>query len=162
MSWSGLAKILIGFFLAVALLVGAGVATAYYFFTKLSVPPPKPLFANDTAAVKGKPSPATVNKSSASSSPQASPSPTPTPSASPSPQLEPGAYRARVTWSQGLILRDQPSLDANRIGGVAYNQPLVVLKESDDKRWQQVRSEDGSQQGWIKSGNIERVNDNQI
>lgn len=158
MSWSGLAKFIIGFFLAIVLLAVGGGATAYYFLTKLSAPPPKPVYANDKPEVKAKASPGAVKTTSASS---AQPNPTPTPSTAPAKELEPGAYTARVTWREGLSLREAPTLEANRVGGVGYNQRIVVLKESDDKRWQQVRLEEGEQQGWIKAGNIERVDTEQ-
>ena len=144
MSWSGLAKFIIGFFLAIVLLAVGGGATAYYFLTKLSTPPPKPVYANDKPEVKAKASPGAVKTTSASS---AQPNPTPTPSAAPAKVLEPGAYTARVTWREGLSLREAPTLEANRVGGVGYNQRIVVIKESDDKRWQQVRLEEGEQQG---------------
>jgi len=36
---------------------------------------------------------------------------------------------------------------------------VFVLKESDDQKWQQVRLVNGDQEGWIKAGNIERVNE---
>jgi hypothetical protein len=89
--------------------------------------------------------------SAAQSSTQSTPSQTPSPS-----PLEPGAYKARVIWQQGLSLRAEPSYDAERIGGLDYNQQIVVLEESADKSWQKVRLADGEQEGWIKSGNTER------
>lgn len=159
MSWSGLAKFIIGFFLAIALLVVCGGGTAYYVLTKLSTPPPKPVYANDKPAVKAKASPGAIRPTTSASSAQ--PNSTPTPSAAPAQALEPGAYKARVTWREGLSLREAPTLDASRVGGVGYNQRIVVIKESDDKRWQQVRLEEGEQQGWIKAGNIERVDSEQ-
>jgi uncharacterized protein YgiM (DUF1202 family) len=81
----------------------------------------------------------------------------PTPSKAPEKPLPPGAYKARVTWSEGLSLRDAPGSEAARIGGVTFNQEVFVLKESDDQRWQQVRLAQGEQEGWIKAGNIERI-----
>ncbi len=178
MSFSGLAKFLIGFIIAIGLMVGAGVAAALYFVTKLTTPPPKPVFANDTPAVKaqaGIASPKSQPKPAPSKPPAATPvpaptatnvastttlapNPTPTPSENPSPQpLEPGAYKARVTWSRGLSVRSNPTLESDRIGGVAYKQDIVVLAESDDKRWLKIRLEDGGTEGWVKAGNVERV-----
>lgn len=182
MSFSGLAKFLIGFAIAIGLMVGAGVAAALYFVTKLTTLPPKPVFANDTTAVKAQ---AQVNKPksqpkpapsqppvatpalTAASAPTATnvasttapePNPAPTPSESPSPQpLEAGAYKARVTWSRGLSVRSNPTLESDRIGGIAYQQNIVVLGESDDKRWLKIRAEDGGTEGWVKAGNLERV-----
>jgi hypothetical protein len=73
-------------------------------------------------------------------------------------ELPPGAYKARVTWPEGLSLRDAPNLESNRIGGVAFNQEVFVLKLSDDQRWQQVRLADSEQEGWIKAGNTQKAN----
>jgi hypothetical protein len=58
-----------------------------------------------------------------------------------------------------LILRDASGPDAARIGGVAFKQEVIVLQESDDQKWQKVRVADGDQEGWIKAGNIERINE---
>lgn len=151
MSFSGLVKFLIGFFLAISLLVVASGATAYYFLTKLSTPPAKPMYANDKSVLKAKAAASASKKPTPASSAPASPTPTA------STPLEPGAYIASVTWPEGLSLRENPSLEASRVGGVGFNQRVVVIKESDDKRWQQVRLENGEQQGWIKAGNVKRV-----
>jgi uncharacterized protein YgiM (DUF1202 family) len=155
MSFSGIAKFVIGFIVGILLLAGSSVAAAYYFFTKLAAPPPKPIFAEE----QPKPSPL-AKKTSAPSTSNSQPNKRPTPSESPSltEELPPGAYKARVTWAEGLSLRDAPGAESNRIGGVALNQEVIVLKESNDQRWQQVRLAEGTQEGWIKSGNIERVN----
>ncbi|MBD1933942.1 MULTISPECIES: SH3 domain-containing protein [Cyanophyceae] len=151
MSFSGLVKFLIGFFLAISLLVVASGATAYYFLTKLSTPPAKPMYANDKSVLKAKAAAIASKKPTPASSAPATPTPTA------STPLEPGAYIASVTWPEGLSLRENPSLEASRVGGVGFNQRVVVIKESDDKRWQQVRLENGEQQGWIKAGNVKRV-----
>ncbi|NEP09850.1 MAG: SH3 domain-containing protein [Symploca sp. SIO2C1] len=154
MSLSGVAQFIIGFFLGISLLVGAGVAAGYYFFTKLSDTPEKPIFPEE----KPKPSPSAKT----ATSPKASPSPldkkpAPTPTESPKKKLEPGAYKATVTWPEGLSLRDKPSANANRIGGIAYNQEIIILKDSDDKLWQKVRLPDTSQEGWVRAGNVKKV-----
>lgn len=161
MSWSSLTKFLLGFFLAIALLVGGGVALALYFMSTTNAPPPKPVFANDKSTVR-----ATRPPSSNTAKPI--PLPTTRPSAKPTPSktgsnapLEPLAYKARVTWSQGLSMRSQPNQDAERIGGLDYNQKIVVLEQSADKNWQRVRVENSEQEGWIKAGNTERLQDQQ-
>ena len=149
MIWSSLAKLLLGFTLAIALLIGGGVAAALYFMNKVSTPPPKPLFANEKPEIKPQRPPSSTTPL---------PSATPTPSETPSPKLlDPGAYKARVTWPQGLSLRSEPNFDAQRIGSLDYNQQIVVLEESADKNWQRVRLEDSEQEGWVKAGNTERV-----
>lgn len=162
MIWSGLAKFLLGFILAIALLMGGGVAAAMFFMYKVTVHPPKPVFANDKPTVK-----AQRQNSSATAKrtplPATKPSATSTPGETSSPKpLEPGAYKARVTWSQGLSLRSEPNLDAERIGSVVYNQQIVVLEESADKTWQRVRLENSEENGWIKAGNTERVKQEQV
>lgn len=157
MSFSGIAKFLIGFIIGIAILVAGGVATGYYFFTKLSVNPPKPIFAEERPkplkATKPKPGSPTASNAQPKNPTLGKPAATEAPE-----ELPPGAYKARVTWEDGLSLRDAPGQEANRIGGVAFNQQVIILKESDDKRWQQVRLVEGQQEGWIKSGNIEKVN----
>lgn len=174
MSLSGIFKFLLGFLIAIALLVGSGVAVALYFVTKLTAPPPKPIFANDKPIAKPKPSPVASQPSTAPvvaaspasnatetvSTPQPEASPTPTETPSPKP-LEPGAYRGKVTWPNGLIVRDTPGTESQRIGGIGYNQQIVVLAESDDKRWIKIRVEENNQEGWVKAGNVERVESEQ-
>ncbi|MBD2185832.1 SH3 domain-containing protein [Planktothrix sp. FACHB-1355] len=175
MSFSGIVKFLLGFIIAIGLMIGAGVAAALYFVTKLTAPPPKPIFPNDKPIVKAQataaqnpPRPSltksaavtpTPTKTLVAQTPTAEePSPTPTPSETPSPKpLEPGAYRARVTWSKGLSIRNGPNTESERIGGVGYNESIVVLSESEDKKWVKIRLEDGNTEGWVKAGNVEKV-----
>ncbi len=151
MRWA-LVKLLLGVILAIAILMGAGVATALYFMFKVTTPPPKPIFANDKSSVTQRsPDSKTAKRTPLPVKPSATP--TSTDSSKP---LEAGAYKARVTWSQGLSLRSEPNLDSERTGSAAYNQLIVVLGESVDKNWQRVRLEDGGQEGWIKVGNIKK------
>ncbi|NEP47709.1 MAG: SH3 domain-containing protein [Moorea sp. SIO3C2] len=155
MNLSKIAQFIIGFILGIGILAGAAVGTVYYFFTKLAAEPEKPVFAEERP--KKSPSPkAQPTSSSGQSKPATTPKPIPSPS--PLPTLEPGAYRASVTWPQGLILRDSPSLNAQRIGGIGYNQTLIILGYSDDKRWQRVRLPGSDQKGWVKAGNVKKIN----
>lgn len=156
MIWSGLLKLLLGLTLAIALLVGGGVATALYLINKVATPPAKPIFANDKKVKAQRPLSSTTDKRQQVSA--VKPSTTPTPIQAISPKLlETGAYQARVTWPQGLLLRSEPNFEAERIGGLGYNQQIVVLEESLDKSWQRVRPEDSEQEGWIRTGNTERI-----
>lgn len=143
MKWSSIAKFLLGSILGIAILISGSLALGYYLMTRLTQTPPKPTFANDLQA---------ATPDSNESTPAVAEA-TPTP-ASP---LEPGTYRAQVVYPQGLLLRDSSNVDANQIGGVAYQQPVVVLEESADKDWQKIRLESG-EEGWVKAGNLERVN----
>lgn len=147
-SWSSITKFLLGSVLGVAILIGSGIVVAYFLLAKLAQPPPKPYFANDKPTTTDSspeaktPTPATADSTSTNSASS----------------LEPGAYEARVVYSGGLALRDSPSLDATRIGGVDYDQRIIILEESPDQQWQRVRLESGDAEGWIKVGNIERLN----
>lgn len=153
MSLSGIAKFILGFIVGIVLLAVSGGAAGYYFFTKMSANPPKPIFAEEQQRKLPE-----AKKVSTAIPSNGKPVSQQTPKESPvKKELPPGAYNARVSWSEGLSLRDSPSQDSNRIGGVAFNQEIIVLKESDDKRWQQIRLADGDQEGWIKAGNIQRI-----
>lgn len=156
MNWKNIVKFLLGVSLAIAILVGGGVAAALYFFFQVTSAPPKPIFANDKASIKAEATSAS-NPVNAPASPKpqtATTTPSPTPK---SEALAAGTYRARVTWADGLSVRSEPNLDSERIAGAAYNEELIVLGESADKNWQRVRLENSQQEGWIKTGNIERV-----
>lgn len=148
MNLYGVFKFIVGFFLAILILAGATVATALYFAARLSELPERPTFPNDHLQAK-------VVAKKVTPQAIATPTPTPTPEAE---KLEPGAYKAVVTQPIGLILRDSPSTDATRIGGIAYQEKVVVLGESDNKQWQKVRvSQDSDRTGWVKGGNTEKV-----
>ncbi|PHK15816.1 SH3 domain-containing protein, partial [Nostoc linckia] len=144
-------------------LVGGGVAVALYFMNRTGIPPAKPIFSNDSPSVKAQAPKATdpaPTPTSTKSPSGATPTPTPTesPQATPSPTpLPSGAYRGRVTWAEGLSLRAQPNQDGERIGGVGFNQKIIVLEESEDKAWQKIRLEDSGQEGWVKAGNTEKT-----
>ena len=84
-------QFLLGLAIAIALVGAGSLASARFFMTKMTAPPPKPIFANDT--------PDGTKQSTG---------------------LPPGTYAARVTWPEGLILRDRPSYNSLRIGGIGY------------------------------------------
>ncbi|MBW4608961.1 MAG: SH3 domain-containing protein [Hassallia sp. WJT32-NPBG1] len=162
---SNVLKYLLGFFLAIVVLIGGGVATALYFINRTAIPATKPIFANDSPEIKAQ-APKTPGASPAltpSSVEQAeTPKPNPTPTQSPQTAesekpLPPGAYPARVTWSQGLILRAEAKQDAERVGGIGFNEKIVVLEESEDKVWQKIRLEGSDKEGWVKAGNTQKI-----
>jgi hypothetical protein len=70
--------------------------------------------------------------------------------------LPAGAYEATVSFSEGLSVRDAP--DGGRVGGVDFNEKVIVLEESEDKRWVKIRAEQSNVEGWVKAGNLTRVN----
>lgn len=156
---SNILKFTLGIFLAIAILVGSGLAAALYFMNRTAIPPAKPVFSNDTPAVKPPASKVSDAKAKTTSNSAASPSPTPTesPKAEASPQpLPPGAYRGLVTWPQGLSLRSEPLQEASKVGGVAFNQKVTILQTSSDQAWQKIRLESG-EEGWVKAGNTQKV-----
>ncbi|UKP00868.1 SH3 domain-containing protein [Nostoc sp. UHCC 0870] len=154
---SGLLKFILGFLLAIAVLVGSGVAVALYFMNRTAIPPTKPTYANDSPALQT----SNPQKTDLNTTPTPNAIMSPTPSATPtesSEALPPGAYQGRVTWSEGLSLRAEPKQDAERVGSVAFKQNIIVLEENQDKSWLKIRIEGSKQEGWVKAGNIERVN----
>ncbi|MGK7905495.1 MAG: SH3 domain-containing protein [Hormoscilla sp.] len=125
---SYITQFLLGLAIASALVGAVSLESARFFMTKMTAPPPKPMFANDADGKKQDSG------------------------------LPPGTYEARVTWPEGLILRDRPSYNSLRIGGIGYHERVLVLGVSSDKVWQRVRVSDSFQEGWVKGGNTERTN----
>lgn len=148
MKWSGLLKAFSGFLVAIALIVGGGFLAAQYLITQFTTPPPKPMFANDSSP---KPPPAAIAPKPPSPQPKNTPI-----AASPKP-TELG-YPAKITLSEGLNVRSKPSANAERVGGVDFDEEIAVLEESPDKEWQRVRGKTSAVEGWIKSGHTERIN----
>lgn len=166
---SNIFKYLLGFILAIAILIGGGVATALYFMNRTSIIPPKPIYTNDNPVIRAQapktPAPSATkspetDKQKPDTKPTATPTPTPTPTedadSNETKPLPPGAYQARVTWSQGLSLRAEPKTEAQRVGGVGFNQKVIVVEESDDKVWQKIRLEGSNEEGWVKAGNTKK------
>lgn len=158
---SNVLKYILGIFLAIIVLIGGGFATALYFINRTAIPPTKPIFANDSPEVKAQapktPGASPVLTPSSVEGETAKPNATPTlsPDESEKP-LPAGAYNARVSWSQGLILRSEPQPNAERLGGVAFNQKIIVLEESKDKVWQKIRLDGSDKEGWVKAGNTQK------
>lgn len=155
MTLANLAKFILGVSLAIAIMISGSIVGGLYFMYQVTARPPKPVFTNERATTKAASSPSGTTAPKPVFSSQSSAQLTPSKDASLKP-LEPGAYRARVNWEQGLSLRSDPNMDAERVGGLEHQQQIVVLEESADKNWQRVRLADGEQEGWIKAGNIER------
>ncbi|MEM7579768.1 MAG: SH3 domain-containing protein [Mastigocoleus sp.] len=154
-------KFILGITLAIAVLAGGGVAAALYLMNRNAILPAKPVFTNDNPSVKAQAKKIAEEKANAKSKVdsdvQSTPKPSPTPKKSVEPKLPPGAYKARVTWSQGLSLRSQPTLESERVGGVGFNSEVIVLSTSDDKSWQKIRILSTKQEAWVKAGNTKKV-----
>ncbi|MDJ0618948.1 MAG: SH3 domain-containing protein [Calothrix sp. MO_192.B10] len=164
--FSTILKYTLGFFLAIAILVGSGFAGALYLMNRTSILPEKPVFNNDKPSVKAKYQKEKVNQNTSATvastkkSPKKTPNPTKTPDSKESPEsLPPGAYKARVTWPQGLSMRESSDVGAKRIGGVAFNRKVIVLEQSPDKAWQRIRIDGSKQEGWVKAGNTKAIDE---
>jgi hypothetical protein len=157
---SGFFKLILGFLLAIAVLLGSGLTVALYFVNRSAIPPAKPIYANDNP--QPKPNKPKVTEVKATSTPKPTPSSTPSPTPSPTPtespdSLPPGAYKAIVSWPQGLSLRENPAREAQSVGGVGANQTVIILEESPDQNWQKIRVEGTNQEGWVRAGNTRKV-----
>lgn len=164
MSISGLVQFILGFLLGVSILTGTGAAAAYFFLNRMSTVPPKPTYSEESASESTEETTQSTNSNNSTTQAASSPPPEPEPEPEP-PRREQTieerfgqqAYEARVTWSSGLSLRNSPSASAARVGGVYYNDKLVVIEESSDGDWQKVYIPETGAQAWVKAGNVERV-----
>ena len=160
---SRLLQFIIGFIVGISILGGVGFAAGYYFFTKMAATPPRPVFAEeqnkdktsegDSAGEEKEESKADV----AATEEEEEQEEQEKQEDKEEEELEPGAYKAKVNWPEGLILRDKPGEDAEQLSGIAFDEEVIVLKESEDGRWQQVRIPNSDRQGWIKGGNVDKV-----
>jgi hypothetical protein len=165
--FSNVFQFILGFILGVLLLVGGTAAVGFVFFSRLVSPPEKPVFSEEKESpnqvVQEKQSP----QSELVNAEKEKPTPTPSPevkseekkpeSAEEKEKLPAGAYKAKVNWSSGLSLRAEPSKESERIGGVDYNTELIILEKSSDGNWEKVRVVGSDKEGWIKSGNVEKL-----
>ncbi|MDA0266758.1 MAG: SH3 domain-containing protein [Cyanobacteria bacterium] len=147
---TGFSKLVLGVFLALFLLSLAGIATARYFMTRLSTLPSKPVFSNEAVAPGASPSTASEGGTAPNPTPPAT-----TPTAQPTLERPPNSYDAVVVQPVGLVLRSGPGVEFQQLGGIDYNDPVLVIKTSDDGEWLNVRLPDTGQEGWIKSGNTQ-------
>ena len=153
-------QFILGFLLGVVLLAAGGAGLGFIFFSRLAAPPPKPIFSEEkpVGSPDGKPE-KTATKTSETEPAVEQPKPSPSPAEKPEPkeELPPGSYKARVNWSTGLSLRAEPSKEAERIGGVEYNREIIILEKSRDGQWEKVRVAGSTQEGWVKAGNVEKI-----
>jgi len=154
---SSTAQFILGFILGISLIAGVTGTLIFAYYKKMSVQPKRPVFPEVPApeSVAQKPAPSTTiepiesNVSELESESEIAPEP----------ELEtlpPNAYRAEVTWPEGLSLRAEPMIDAEKIGGIQFEDKIVILENSADGAWQKVRLRN-DQEGWVKGGNTERV-----
>ncbi|ERN42394.1 hypothetical protein KR51_00009150 [Rubidibacter lacunae KORDI 51-2] len=160
MNWVGLIQLILGFIFGIALFVGAGVGAGYYFLSRLADAPPPPTFPppEEQPAVSEPTEPEEPTTEFAETTGAAEPELEPK-----TPTFEerfgPSAYRAFVTWPEGLRLRSEPGDGGEAIGGVAFDQELVILGTSDDGVWQRVHVQATGEEAWVKAGNVRRADE---
>jgi Bacterial SH3 domain len=157
---SSTVQFILGFMLGITLIAGVSAGLGFLYYKQMSTLPKKPEFSQDrsspeTVAQTEKPSETTTDSNVAANE-------TETEKAEetvlePESELPPNAYRAVVTWPQGLSLRAEPNLNAGRIGGISHNAKIIILEDSADGQWQKVRVPWSEQEGWVKAGNTERA-----
>ena len=137
----------VGLFVALAIVTGSAIVAIRYVVAQIALDPPRPTFSNEGTA------PITLTGSARKNSVARAPEPdTPAPQPSPLPS---GTYAARVTQPIGLVLRAEPRRSSARIGGVYYNDRVLVLGKSEDGRWQRIRVGENGPDAWVVSGNTE-------
>lgn len=155
MSISSFFQFILGFILGVLLLVAGSVGAAYYFFNRMAAAPPKPVFSESLPeATPTTPEPKATTPEVQKEEPAVVEE---EPEEEAAEEIPAGAYAATVTWSDGLSLRSEPSFEASRMGGVDYNEEVLVLETSDDKVWEKIRLDNGTE-AWVKAGNLKKVN----
>ena len=155
---SGLLQFMVGFVMGVAILVGGATAVAYMLLSGMNSNPPKPVFTEEKKE-ETKEEKAAKPQAEVKESPTAAPAPKASPKPSPEEtkrETKSEGYQARVTWQSGLSLRSEPTSESTRLGGLDYNTKVSVVGTSSDGQWHRVRLSDG-REGWIKAGNISRV-----
>ncbi len=179
MKISAVIQFILGFIIGILILSGVGAATAYFLLSQLANTPPQPDYeqgkqqpedsvATTSPESEQEESDNNLVESEQSDSPaeeEASEEKQSTPQETES-EEEPSiqerfgeqAYPARVTWSTGLTVRSGPSVNSSRVGGVDYNDKLIILGKSSDGEWQKVYVPETEQQGWVSSGNVKRIN----
>jgi uncharacterized protein YgiM (DUF1202 family) len=145
---SGLLQFIIGFFLGMALLLGGAATAAYFLLSNMTSAPPKPIFAEEKKELAAK-----QEAPQKKSAPKEVQKPTP----SPSPEAPSNSYKARVSWSEGLSLRAEPSTESARLGTVPYKAEILVLGTNPENTWQKIRLLSSGEEGWIKGGNVEKI-----
>ncbi|XFA72410.1 SH3 domain-containing protein [Thermosynechococcaceae cyanobacterium Okahandja] len=125
---------LLGTLLGLSLIVVAAAAIITPFIFNLLLSPPRPNVEVDQ--------PQPVAESEA-----------PTPSDSPEPSPDP-LKEGRVTYGEGLRVRDRPSRDAEALGGVEFHEIVTILERSSDGEWVKVRTQ-SDLEGWVLSFGIQ-------
>ncbi|WP_448532752.1 SH3 domain-containing protein [Parathermosynechococcus lividus] len=77
------------------------------------------------------------------------PSEPPTPTTSPTP-----VKHGRVTYAEGLRVRDRPDREAKVLGGIDFEEVVTILERSSDGEWVKVRTQNDLE-GWVLAFGIQ-------
>ena len=167
---SATVQFILGFAIGISLIAGVSGGLLFAYYKRMSVLPQKPDFPTISS------SESTSNNAESSTSIEPLESNTaledteelevvpvePEPEieeleAEPEPEIPSDAYYAKVTWPQGLSIRAEPDANAGRVGGVGFDETILILGNSADGTWQRIRVPWSEQEGWVKAGNVERT-----
>lgn len=140
MNTSRILQWLLGATLGLGLMVLLFASIVGLFSQALLLPPERPEFANDF------PQPVTestaentdedINPANTNSSPESSGEP------------KPENLTARVNYGEGLRIRDRPDRSGASLGGVDFDEEVILLEPNDGGEWQKIRSQAGIE-GWV-------------
>jgi len=54
------------------------------------------------------------------------------------------------------VFRADPNQAARNVGGADFNAKVAVIKETPDREWLFVRNESTKEEGWVRTGNINK------
>ncbi len=158
-------QFILGFALGISIIAGISGALLFAYYKKMSILPKKPVFPEPTVVQETTPEaiksatdiePLESNITTAEIEEKEVPE-KPQETTKPEEELPPNAYRAIVTWPQGLSLRAEPDINAGRVGGIETKANIIILEDSSDGKWQRVRLPWSGQEGWVKAGNTKRT-----
>ena len=152
MRW--LAKTFTGLLLAATLLAVGGYFAVNYLMTQLTKLPPKPTFPNDNPDFVKKNNKPQNSKTALKPNSKDKDLKEPDKEVTKKP-LPPGSFEGRVTYAEGLVIRDSASRGASTIGSVEFNEKVTILETSADSEWQKIRTKN-EKDGWIRGGNVQK------
>jgi uncharacterized protein YgiM (DUF1202 family) len=158
MSISGFFQFVLGLILGITIVAGGAVSFGYVLLTRMTGTPPKPVYTEESAKPKEESKQPAIASNNEANQSRSETKTAETPPKEVEEPLPLGAYKAVVTYPDGLSLRSDANKDADRVGSVLVNDEVIVLEESEDKKWQKIRIAKSDREGWVKAGNIRKIN----
>jgi len=160
---SATVQFILGFALGISLIAGISGTMIFAYYKRMSVLPKKPEFSEAKVATEETtpdPTKTDIEPLESAIEPELEPEPEAVDEIEappPESELPPNAYRASVTWPEGLSLRAEPDIDAERVGGIETKATIFILENSADGKWQRVQLPWNGQEGWVKGGNTKKL-----